>query len=283
MVNEQPSRTAYRVALWRAAHQLLDDPPVFLDPIALRIVEPGAATALRNGNGRFASALRAFLAVRSRVAEDELAQSIARGVGQYVVLGAGLDTFAYRNPYPDTALRVFEVDHPATQDWKRRRLAEGEILTPKGLTFAPVDFERDDLEKTLRAAGLRADRPTFFAWLGVTLYLRLPAVMATLKMIAAAVHAEGGVVFDYGVTPSRLGLLQRALFAAMAARVKAVGEPWVTLFDPAVLRDDLNRIGLTDLNDLGPEELNARYFAGRSDRLRVGSLAHVMVARTGCA
>jgi methyltransferase (TIGR00027 family) len=280
MLNDRPSRTAYHVALRRAEHQFLDDPPVFVDPLAVRIIEPDSSAKLSDRMGRLDSALRAFLAVRSRVAEDELERSVRRGIGQYVILGAGLDTFAYRNPYTDTALRVFEVDHPATQAWKRRRLAEAEIPVPPGLTFVPVDFERDDLETSLRAAGLRVDRPTLFAWLGVTLYLRRPSVMATLGMIAAAARAGGGVVFDYGVTPSRLGLLQRAVFAAMSARVRAIGEPWITLFDPAVLRDDLNRIGFAVLDDLGPQELNARYFAGRSDGLRVGSLAHVMVART---
>jgi methyltransferase (TIGR00027 family) len=280
MNEDQPSRTAHRVALRRAAHQLLDRPPVFVDPLALRIIEPGAALTLRRETGRFASHLRAFLAVRSRVAEEELARAVGRGVAQYVVLGAGLDTFAYRHPYSDTALRIFEVDHPATQAWKRRRLAAGGISAPPSLTFVPVDFERGDLGEALRAAGLQADRPAFFAWLGVTLYLQLPSVMATLRTIAAAARGGGGVVFDYGVTPSRLGMLQRALFAAMAARVKAVGEPWVTTFDPAVLQDELRRDGFPDVEDLGPEELNARYFSGRADGLRVGGLSHVMVGRT---
>jgi methyltransferase (TIGR00027 family) len=281
MKDDQPSRTAYRVALRRAAHQLLDHPPVFVDPLATRMVDPGAAATLRAESGRFASHLRAFLAVRSRVAEDELARAVERGVTQYVVLGAGLDTFAYRNPYPPSALRVFEVDHPATQAWKRHRLAVGGIPTPPDLTLVPIDFEREDLERALRNAGLETGRPAFFAWLGVTVYLQLPSVTSTLRMIAAAARCGGGVVFDYGVTPSRLGLFQRAVFVAMAARVKAVGEPWVTTFDPGELQEDLRRIGFADLDDLGPQELNARYFAGRVDGLRVGSLAHVMVARTG--
>ncbi len=283
MHDDRPSRTAYSVALRRAAHQVLDDPPVFVDPMALRIIEPGHAASLRADQGPFASYLRAFLAARSRLAEEELALAVRRGVGQYVVLGAGLDTFAYRNPYPETALRVFEVDHPATQRWKQRKLTEGRIPTPPGLTFVPVDFERDDLEQALFAAGVRPDRPAFFAWLGVTLYLQLPSIMTTLTMIAAAARGGGGVVFDYGVTPSRLGMLQRVFFYTLAARVRAVGEPWLTFFDPDALRDELRRIGFADIDDLGPGELNARYFAGRRDGLRVGSLAHVVAARTSSA
>jgi methyltransferase (TIGR00027 family) len=279
MRHERPSRTAYRVALRRAAHQLFDEPKILVDPLATRILEPQSVAALRNETGIFASTLRAFLVVRSRVAEDELAQSVARGVAQYVVLGAGLDTFAYRNPYPEGTLRVFEVDHPATQAWKRRRLAEGGIPTPPGLTFVPVDFERDDLASALRTAGLRADRPAFFSWLGVTLYLNTPSIVATLKLIAGAAGDGGGAVFDYGVHPSRLSWRQRAVYAVMAARVKSVGEPWISTFDPGPWRDDVQRLGFTEVDDLGPAELNARYCAARADGLRVGGLAHVMAAR----
>ena len=146
MQANQPSLTAQRVALRRAAHQLLDHPVVFADPLALAILGPEAEAALRAdpksaGTSRIAPYLRAFLAARGSFAEEELARAVERGVGQYVVLGAGLDTFAFRNPYPPGALQVYEVDHPATQAWKRQRLAEAGIAVPPDLMFAPLDFQ----------------------------------------------------------------------------------------------------------------------------------------------
>src|ERR1700719_4374202 len=131
MQDTRASTTAMRVAMRRAAHQIFDDPKVFDDPVALAIVGPEGVAQLQGAAGkqhsRMARYLRAFIAVRSRYAEDQLARAIARGASQYVILGAGLDTFAYRNPYAGSALRVFEVDHPATQEWKRTRLAEAGI------------------------------------------------------------------------------------------------------------------------------------------------------------
>src|SRR5271170_2255196 len=140
------SKTAHRVAIRRAAHQLLDQPRVLDDPLALRIIGSEAEAALRSNpreDHAFSRAFRAFMAVRSRFAEDELGRAVAHGVRQYVVLGAGLDTFAYRNAYPD--LRVYEVDHPATQAWKREQLHAASIPIPQSLTFVPIDFERQTL------------------------------------------------------------------------------------------------------------------------------------------
>ncbi len=155
-----------------------------------------------------APVLRAFLAVRSRLAEDALAQVVAAGVQQYVVLGAGLDTFAYRNPHP--ALRVFEVDHPATQAWKRQRLADAHIAVPEGVTFAAIDFAAEPLPPALCAAGLRDEEPSFFSWLGVTMYLEASKVLATLAAIAPFAANGGGVVFDYNVPPASLAPIPRA-------------------------------------------------------------------------
>src|SRR5271167_272110 len=148
------SRTAQRVAIRRAAHQLLDEPRVLDDPLALRIIGAETAAELRSNpkeHAAFARAFRAFMVARSRFAEDELALAYARGVRQYVVLGAGLDTFAYRNPH--AGLRVFEVDHPATQAWKREQLQAAGIAIPPSLTFVPVDFERQTLADGLGQSG----------------------------------------------------------------------------------------------------------------------------------
>ncbi|MEO8076441.1 MAG: class I SAM-dependent methyltransferase [Acidobacteriota bacterium] len=286
MQEGQPSHTALRVAMRRAAHQLLDQPPVFRDPLALPILGNEMAAALRSDagsfeRGRVSPFLRAFFAARSRMAEDQLAGAVAGGLRQYVILGAGLDTFAYRSHQPE--LRVFEVDHPATQGWKRQRLLEAGIKIPAALTFVPVDFEHDDLAVELARAGCHPDQPVFFAWLGVTPYLKREAAMTTLRTIARMAIGGGGVVFDYGVDPDRLNRIQRMVFDAMAARVSAAGEPWLTFFDPDRLVDDLRAIGFSDVSDAGPEALNRLYFAGRSDGLRVGSLGRIMTAwvRTG--
>jgi len=279
----RPSVTAERVAMRRAAHQLLDDPKVFDDPVALRIIGNEGALALQANprqyeSGPLSSYLRAFVAARSRYAEDELGLCLRRGVRQYVILGAGLDTFAYRNPYPEGRLHVFEVDHPATQAWKRARLSEIGMTLPGDLTFAPVDFETQTLEEGLRDAGYDPGKGTFFSWLGVTEYLTTEAVMATLRF-AASTPAGSGIVFDYMISPSLLAPAQRARFDGLARRVGSAGEPWQASFDPEVLTRDLRTIGFRRVEDIGPEEINSRYFKDRKDQLRVGSLSHLMNAQ----
>jgi methyltransferase (TIGR00027 family) len=183
-----PSRTALSVALRRAAHQLHDSPVVFADPIAVAILGATYAEELRRTPLRmdrpFSIALRAFLVARSRYAEDNLRRAVASGVDQYVLLGAGLDTFAYRNPF--AKLRVFEVDHPATQQWKRELLQRNGIAIPDSLTYTPVDFECQSLSTQLRDAGFNHSAPAFFAWLGVVPYLTLGAFRATLSLREAA-------------------------------------------------------------------------------------------------
>ncbi|HEX2453320.1 MAG TPA: class I SAM-dependent methyltransferase [Vicinamibacterales bacterium] len=282
MHESQPSRTAYRVAVRRAAHQVVDQPPVFVDPLALRILRREDADRIQTDRAwadghRFDRALRAFLAVRSRFAEDELAAAVARGVPQFVLLGAGLDTFAYRNPFAD--LRVFEVDHPATQTWKRERLAEGAIAIPSNVTFVSVDFESQTVSRELEAAGFDASAPAFFSWLGVTTYLTRESIRSTLRFVVTATSEAGGIVFDYATDPAALPLVARLTFDAMSRRVNAAGEPWQTFLEPFDLANELRTLGFTEIRDLGPEAINATYFAGRSDGLRVGSLGHVILAR----
>jgi len=277
------SVTAQRVGMKRAAHQLLDDPKVFDDPVALRIIGKESASALRVDPLQFESTplssyLRAFVAARSRYAEEKLALGVQRNVCQYVILGAGLDTFAYRNPHPQGLLHVFEVDHPATQAWKRARLDEARIPLPSNLTFAPVDFEAQTLEEGLRVVGYDPRKSTFFSWLGVTEYLTTEAVMATLRFIASA-QKGSGIVFDYMISPSLLTPAQRTRFDALARRVASAGEPWQAFFDPEVLTRDLRAMGFEYAEGLGPEEINARYFKDRKDGLRVGSLSHLMKAQ----
>lgn len=280
MEASQPSRTAQGAALHRAAHQLLDHPPVFADPLALRIVGEEAAGELRAGRDPHAmtgaAGLRAFIAARSRFSEDCLAAAMARGVRQYVLLGAGLDTFAYRAPRP--GLRVFEVDHPATQGWKLSRLAEVGITVPVSVTYAPVDFERETIGEGLKRVGFAFDEPAVFAWLGVTPYLTREAVMATLAFVSSL--AKGSeIVFDYAQPPGRTGAAHDKGFEEMAARVAASGEPFLSLFDGETLKHDIVALGFSFVEDLDSKALNARYFGGRNDGLALRGRGHLMHAR----
>jgi methyltransferase (TIGR00027 family) len=273
------SRTAQRVAIRRAAHQLLDQPRVLDDPLALRIIGTEAAKELRSNpkeHHAFSRAFRAFMAARSRYAEDELARGVGHGVAQYVVLGAGLDTFAYRNPHP--GLRVFEVDHPDTQAWKREQLQAAGIEIPRSLTFVPVDFEQQTLADGLQQCGFDAKAASFFSWLGVTPYLTHGACMTTLSFIAR-MPAGSGVVFDFAIDRKLLNVGQRMALDALSQRVAAAGEPFQLFFDPGKLQDELTRMGFHRTEFLQREQLNARYFKDRTDDLRVrGGLGQLMGA-----
>jgi methyltransferase (TIGR00027 family) len=273
------SRTAQRVAIRRAAHQLLDQPRVLDDPLALRIIGAEAEVALRSDpkeDHAFSRAFRAFMAARSRYAEDELAHAVGHGVMQYVVLGAGLDTFAYRNPHP--GLRVFEVDHPATQAWKREQLQAAGIAIPPSLTFVPIDFERQTLAEGLGQSGFKAEASSFFSWLGVTPYLTREACMVTLRFIAK-MPVGSGVVFDFAVDPALLNPGQKIALGVLSARVARYGEPFQLFFDPVKLQDELKGMGFHHTEFLQGKELNERYFKERKDGLLVrGGLGHLMGA-----
>lgn len=277
-----PSPTAQRVAERRAAHQLLDAPLVLNDPLALRIVgatRPDERARLSaKEHGRLARTLRAFMAARARVAEDEVARLVDAGGGQYVILGAGLDTFAYRNPFAGR-VRVFEVDRPVTQAWKRERLVESGIAAAADVAFVSTDFEVQSPIDALLAAGWNRERPTVFAWLGVTMYLEQDTVTRMLHDIGGLATGST-VVFDYAIAPTLLGPIERLVFDEFAKRVASAGEPWVSSFEPEELRQQLLAGGFSEVDDLGPTELNARYFANRPDGMRVGTLAHVICART---
>lgn len=278
MLADQPSTTAHRVAQRRAAHQVWDNPRVLDDPVALKIIDVEEAAKIeqsRPSEPPLERYLRAFIVARSRYAEDQLARAVSRGAKQYVILGAGLDTFAYRNPFPD--LRVFEVDHPATQAWKRERLKPAGIASPDSVTFVPVDFERETLAHGLEQAGFVATQPAFFSWLGVTPYLATETVLATLRWLIA-ICAENGVVFDYAVPRSKLDPSYWPGFDALASRVAAVGEPFVGFLDPAELARGLKLMGFAHIEDLGATEINARYFNHRSDSLQTGGAGRLMCA-----
>jgi|ERR1700678_334354 methyltransferase (TIGR00027 family) len=279
MQDARPSRTALRVALRRAAHQLYDARPLVLDdPIAVPILGETYAEELRRTPKRndrpFSVGLRAFLVARSRYAEDALARAVAQGVTQYVLLGAGLDTFAHRNPY--SHVRVFEVDHPATQQWKRELLETSSLPTPENLIYAPVDFERESLPEQLISTGFNLRVPTFFAWLGVVPYLTLEAFRSTIKFVSSQ-PTGGGVVLDYSQPRSALPFLEKLAHDSLAARVQLAGEPFQLFFTPPDIAAELG--GFNSLEDVGSREINQRYFSNRADDLKMlGSAGRMLSA-----
>ncbi|WFN94815.1 class I SAM-dependent methyltransferase [Gordonia sihwensis] len=255
---KEPSRTALATAYARAYHQVADSPRILDDPFAVRLIgSSGEALSRAAEDGRLPVAAtdrrrRLFFAARARFAEDRVAAAAARGVGQVVVLGAGLDTFGYRST--DPGLRVFEVDHPATQEWKRERLAEAAIDVPATTTLVPVDFETDDLAESLASAGFRRDAAAVFVWLGVVYYLTPEAARSTLEYVAGQT-SSAEVILDY-LEPATDDA-QRARMQARAERVAAVGEPWFNFYD----RDDLGAL-LRDLRFHDVEDLSAAELIG---------------------
>ncbi|HZL27643.1 MAG TPA: class I SAM-dependent methyltransferase [Acidobacteriaceae bacterium] len=270
MTEAQPSRTALRVALRRAAHQMHDERPlVFEDPLAVRILGSEYARELANTPDAerrpFSVAMRAWMVARARLAEDALAAGHrVDGVRQYLVLGAGLDTFAYRNPYADA--RVFEVDHPATQAWKREMLAAAAISVPSSVKHVAVDFERQSLRDELAAAGFDFAVPTMTAWLGVVPYLTLEAFRATVGLLGSF-GGRSGVVFDYSLPREALSENEQLMRDSLADRVRLAGEPFLLFFMPKELRGELKAVGLEVVEDLDGAGLTERFFKGRSDGL----------------
>lgn len=277
-----PKPSAQLVATLRAVHQLMDKPVVFDDPLALKIIGEEAAAALPQQlaayNDPMHKALRTSLVIRSRVAEDAWAEAASSGVRQYVILGAGLDTYAYRQP----ALpgRIFEVDLPATQQWKQDCLRAANIAPPAHLRYVATNFEQGGLAQALADSGFQRDQPAFFSWLGVVVYLDEAAIDETLRFIAGCAPGSS-VVFDYVLSPAVLKPMEQLAVDLMAKRIAEGGEPWKSQFEPAKLADKLHSLGFATATTLDPEDLNARYLSDREDGMRVGAVSRLMHARVG--
>ncbi|WIM97065.1 SAM-dependent methyltransferase [Actinoplanes oblitus] len=266
MESGQASKTAYSAARYRAAHQVLEQGSIFRDPLALRLLGADAEDLEQDAPRR---GMRLFIAARHRFAEDRLAAAVSRGVRTAVVLGAGLDTFAYRNPH--ASLQVIEIDHPDTQAWKRERLARAGVAIPPDVRHLGVDFEKESLGDRLDLDG-----PAFFLWLGVVPYLSDGGFGETLRFVAREPGNE--VVFDYAQSPERMPAERRAALEARAARVAKLGEPWLTFFEPEEIAADLDKLGFGEIEDLGPAQLAARFF-NRPDIPPETPGGHVLHAR----
>jgi len=273
----QPSRTAIGAAAHRALHQILEDGAIFRDPFASRILdEPTEASLKTLADDVSLRPLRLFIAARSRFSEDALARSVAAGVRQVVILGAGLDTFSLRNCFSRLGVIVFEVDHPATQSWKRARMKAAGIPQPRSLIFTPIDFERESLSHELAKAGFRWDEPAFFQWLGVVPYLTRETIMSTLTLIGQI--PSGAVVFDYAEPLENYPPERRANVEAVAASTAERGEPWLSFFEPRDLKDLLLEAGFSGVEDLGLAEISERLYGNLAEGITIGPGPHIVRA-----
>ncbi len=258
MLERKPSRTALGAAGYRAAHQILENGAVFSDPHAHAVLGEEADAIIRGLSAAPEhTPIRLFMAARSRFAEDCLAGAVTRGVRQAVVLGAGLDTLALRNPHRALGLRVFEVDHPATQMWKLRRLKDAGFVPDESVGFAAVDFERENIAESLAKVGFSSNKPAFFIWLGVVPYLTPQAIGTTLGQVATNRSPE--LVFDYSEPLENYPPEARAKMAALGAYTAAAGEPWLSHFQPDEIASLLHAHGMTEQEDLGAAEIAIRY------------------------
>ena len=252
----------------RAFHREEPQPWVIDDYLALDLAGPEGLALLdrlRTEVPRpYLLAFSRWVCVRARFPEDLVEQSVAGGVAQYVILGAGLDSFAYRRRDLMDRLRVFEVDHPATQAWKRQRLAELGMELPAGLVFAPIDFERQTLREGLEQAGFDFAELAVFSWMGVTMYLTLDAINATLATLAQC-RAGTRVVLTYNQPPAALTSSDAKITGTMAGIAAQLGEPFISRFLRAEIAELLHYHGFGEITDFGPDEARVAYFGGHPD------------------
>jgi methyltransferase (TIGR00027 family) len=294
--------TALLVTFRRAYHHAHADPGILDDPLAALLLTPedrqriesivierfcpdlaGAggdrAGALALAMQRSHNAAGSIVLTRARYTEDRLAEAMRGGLAQYVLIGAGLDTFAFRRPDLGDRLQVFEIDHPATQAFKRERLAKAGFAPPPHLHFAPADLERESVDAVLARLPYDATRPALFAWLGVLPYLTREAISETLRSIRRAAASGSELVFDYGDTASRRPENRSAGLRSVHEMTEGMGEPLISGFDPAELGSELSRFGFELIEDLGPKEQEARFFEGQADGLHAAEFIHVARAR----
>lgn len=297
MQEDQYSKTALAVAFYRAQHHLHDEPKLLDDPYAHRLLTAAemaafAARYVRDGlelgvapgdpEAVLARALReitpaANALARARYTEDRLSMAVERGVAQYVLVGAGLDTFAFRRSDLRDRVEVFELDHPQSQAVKRERLAAAGLAAPPNLHFGTVDFERESVATALGRLPFRPDRPAVFAWLGVTMYLTPAAIEETWRAMRSVAARGSELVFDF-IHPDALSEAAPAAVRKTLERARAVGEPVITGLAPTTLGAELKTTGWTLIEQLGAAEMNQRYFAMRTDGYRVLPLARLACA-----
>jgi len=273
---------AEQTALFRAAHQLLDDDPkILLDPLALTLL--GTDTQQRINDNRelytqpHIAKARTFTIMRSRYTEDELSAAIDLGITQYVILGAGLDTSPYRSGHPSERIHTYEIDHPDTQRWKLERLADAQIPIRENLRHVAIDFERQSLTDGLAESDFDFGLPAFFSWLGVTYYLRPASVQNMFEQIARCARSSQ-LIFDFVVDDSALDEAGRADVATISVYAEKRKEPWLSRYSPAHLQEILRGVGFNEVDYFSHQMATAQYLDGRSDGLAIHPAIQMMRA-----
>ena len=275
-----PDSTAARVALWRALHLRIDPPPhVLEDDMGLQLVAPAEDWRRRpDMDPDFTRPFRASIVARSRFIEDRVSEQAMHGVGQYVILGSGLDTFAQRRPEIASRMRVFEVDRPGHQEWKRQRLTEIGFGIPEWLRLVCVDFEANETWwERLAAAGFDAARPAVVACAGVSMYLTRDAIAATLCQVAALAPGSS-LAMTFLLPLDLMGPEVRPGFQLAEKGARASGTPFISFFTPSEMLALARAAGLKEARHVSAANLTDRYFKGRSDGLRLSSGEELLVA-----
>ena len=276
------SRTALATSLIRAAHTRLDPHPLIDDPWGDRLVPESVKRAMASPEEALDESLRRSpsygnVIMRTRFAEDALQTAISKGVSQYVLIGAGFDSFSLRRPAYSANLQIFEIDFPATQSLKIGQIAGCGITLPDAVHFIAADLSQESVAAALARSTFDAKRLTFFSWLGVTMYLTREANLATLKSIASCSPVGSEVVFTY--LDERVFQAQSESFRALEQRVAAIGEPFLSGFNPGELAGNLAACGLDLVEDLSGSEAAARYDRDGEHRLGQSMFSHMALAR----
>jgi methyltransferase (TIGR00027 family) len=284
VTERHPSNTAFRAAILRAVHQLIDEEPKILnDPVVLRLLDASIVDHIRLNPNKFRTprmrALRSHIVMRNRYAEDRLAEAVHNGVYQYLILGAGLDTFPYRQPPWAGALHIFEIDHSASQRSKRDRLAMAGIEAPSNLRLIALDFETTSLRDCLRESSFDFGKPTFVSWLGVTMYLSTHAIDAVFRFVSS-LPKSSEIVFTFASSaPTVNEKGSEPLIAPFMTFAAAHGEPWRTRFEPNDLANKLHALDFLTVSFLSASEADTRYFRGRHDGLQAPRRVGIVTAR----
>jgi methyltransferase (TIGR00027 family) len=274
--NPAPSKTALATALMRAAHTRLDPHPLINDPWGDRLVPESTRNEVMDA-ALLRSRAYPNVITRTRYTEDALKIAVSRGIRQYVLIGAGFDSFALRRPEFSADIQIFEIDFPATQTLKIQRIKECGVSLPESVHFIAADLSRESVAAALTRSSFEPHRLTFFSWLGVTMYLTRETNLATLRSIASCTPAGSELVFTY--FDERLFRAQSESFRELEQRVAAVGEPFLSGFDPAALAPELASCGLDLVEDLDGSDVAARYDRGGEHGFGQSSFSHIALAR----
>jgi methyltransferase (TIGR00027 family) len=281
-----PGRVPFRsiaevAAAVRVLHQTMDGQrKILVDPIAARLVSPATCEATRQAfqyaPPTYPERIRALYVLRYRFAEDRLAEAYKDGIRQYVILGAGFDTFPYRQPAWAREMRIFEVDHPAMQQLKRERLRDGEIEAPSNLGYVAVDFDQVSPLEALAAAGFEGRSPAFFSLIGVSHFLTEASLDAILMMVRA-MPPSSRLVFTFALPESELPREEIAMVAMNRAASSASGEPWHTFFRPEELKAKLAAMGFSRVDHTSKQEMDRRYMRYRHDGIKTFAVEQMMM------